>query len=108
MDGAVILEIVEKRAQPLRPNEPARQRGLDDDVWNIMQWCWSFRPSQRPTAQIVLDRLAYLERSPIHSEAQTPFDEVAYEKLYKVLLESEREYVHALGRLQVYSVLYTL
>lgn len=66
-----------------------------------MQRCWSFQPSERPDAKTIINELAYLEHSPIPPEKPCVIDEEAYRKLFRILLESEREYVFTLQRLQV-------
>ena len=54
-DGQVIIEVVENRRPP-RP-EDAVMKGLEDDVWMIMQDCWATKPSDRPGMPAVVCRL---------------------------------------------------
>ncbi|KAJ7682057.1 kinase-like domain-containing protein [Mycena polygramma] len=41
---------------PQRPTDPVVvNRGLNDDIWMLMNRCWASKPSERPTIQMVLD-----------------------------------------------------
>jgi hypothetical protein len=47
-----------------RPSKPQRQadidRGLDDELWNLIVDCWSQEPSKRPMAATVSSTLGKL------------------------------------------------
>ncbi|KDQ17704.1 hypothetical protein BOTBODRAFT_580817 [Botryobasidium botryosum FD-172 SS1] len=48
---------------PMRPlGEAVLARGLDDDMWELAQDCWSLDPALRPTATEVLQRLRSASR----------------------------------------------
>ena len=50
--------------QGIRPRRPlhdlCRIRGLNDDIWAIMETCWAEKPSERPSASQIKDRLSFL------------------------------------------------
>ncbi|KII95384.1 hypothetical protein PLICRDRAFT_99108 [Plicaturopsis crispa FD-325 SS-3] len=44
--------------RPQRPNDPSvEERGLSDDLWEIMKRCWAENPKERPSIQEVLSAL---------------------------------------------------
>jgi hypothetical protein len=43
----VILSVMTGE-RPGRPPEPAKQLGLDDEIWNLMQDGWAHSPCNRP------------------------------------------------------------
>ena len=44
--------------RPLRPSDDrCRIRGLDDEIWTIVQTCWIQDPKLRPTARQIVDQL---------------------------------------------------
>ena len=50
--------MVLERKRPDRPADPgAVERGLTDDVWNLMERCWLQEWEQRPPVNEVLDCL---------------------------------------------------
>jgi hypothetical protein len=52
-DVAVLLKVVSGQRPP-RPNSEE----LSDEIWNLMQDCWTSNPPTRPTAAAIVDRLA--------------------------------------------------
>ncbi|KAF8636240.1 hypothetical protein AX17_003725 [Amanita inopinata Kibby_2008] len=43
---------------PDRPNDPrAIERGLNDDMWELLESCWSLQPADRPSIEKVMARL---------------------------------------------------
>ena len=47
--------------RPLRPeNEEVRRRGLDDQLWTLLERCWSDRPDNRPSIKEVIEVLETL------------------------------------------------
>ncbi|KAJ7342846.1 TKL/TKL-ccin protein kinase [Mycena albidolilacea] len=55
-------EVVIRSAKGEKPPRPTAnkviRRGLDDDMWELLCFCWATEPSQRPTIQQVLDLLS--------------------------------------------------
>lgn len=45
------------RGRPARPGVEASNRGLTDDIWMLMMYCWAQSPSDRPSAIQVLQLL---------------------------------------------------
>ena len=59
-DPEVYVEI-NKGTLPLRPVEAvAVERGLSDDVWDLLLMCWEKQPDSRPTTGDVLYALENL------------------------------------------------
>lgn len=54
-------EVLIKMQQGERPCRPEGQeiveRGLDDNLWNLLTRCWAAEPEKRPTIHEVLDEL---------------------------------------------------
>ena len=44
-----------------RPDSGATEKGLTDDLWLLMQECWTRYPSQRPGMDVVVKRLGAVE-----------------------------------------------
>ncbi|KDQ10757.1 hypothetical protein BOTBODRAFT_115314 [Botryobasidium botryosum FD-172 SS1] len=56
-DVAVVLLVV-KGEFPERPRDDGTEdRGLSDDMWELMLSCWNIKPSQRPDAKSIVARL---------------------------------------------------
>jgi len=56
-----VLPRVKKGIRPHRPSDKlCRARGLNDEIWNLVEDCWSSDPKQRPAAADVLKRLREL------------------------------------------------
>ncbi|KAH8113199.1 kinase-like protein [Phellopilus nigrolimitatus] len=53
-DGEVVLEIVIRDKRPPRPGASATERGLSDNMWALMQKCWTTHPFERPDIQSVV------------------------------------------------------
>ncbi|TDL15519.1 kinase-like protein [Rickenella mellea] len=53
-DGAVVKAIMNKQT-PQRPAEDLLKYGFDDDLWSLMEKCWSYTPSQRPKMGLLLE-----------------------------------------------------
>ncbi len=56
-DGQVIVEVLINKNRPSRPPEPAMQRGLDDEMWNLMTACWRTQPRERPGMVSIVEKL---------------------------------------------------
>jgi len=51
------MEVAICNHRPARPTGLATQRGLDNDVWSLMEDCWKREPTERPTMKGVVARL---------------------------------------------------
>lgn len=55
------MEIVMEKRHPARPPEPAASVGLSDYIWRLMQNCWSYEASDRPSMQYVIRNLGKIK-----------------------------------------------
>jgi len=68
-----IMFAVQSGKRPLRPSHDlSRIRGLNDEIWHLIEMCWNQEPSQRPTSDQVLKLLKAL---PDQSADQRPADD---------------------------------
>lgn len=56
-DLMVIRELDQGRL-PERPGPEVTQRGLDNDLWNLLRKCWNKKPDSRPSMTTVRMKLA--------------------------------------------------
>lgn len=64
-DMRVILGLIQGM-RPARPmDDSSRTRGLTDDVWHIIETCWTQDPAQRPTAEELVESLRILPNLPV-------------------------------------------
>ena len=55
------MSAVMKGERPLRPSDDrCRIRGLDDEIWNIIETCWAQEPNDRPSAGQIVEHLSSL------------------------------------------------
>ena len=60
-----VLARVKKGQRPIRPtDELSKVRGLTDEVWDLVEICWSSDPTQRLTATDVVEQLLALPNQP--------------------------------------------
>ena len=52
-DAAVIHARISKKQCPLRPDGQDGKNRVSDDLWDLMKRCWSVKPEQRPTMELV-------------------------------------------------------
>ncbi|EIN03835.1 TKL/TKL-ccin protein kinase [Punctularia strigosozonata HHB-11173 SS5] len=54
-------EVIIKKHHGMKPVRPTDDktvsRGLDDNLWELLLWCWESPPAKRPTISQVLERL---------------------------------------------------
>ena len=62
-DAAVIHNIVVLRLTPARPEAPEVKRWLSDDLWELMQKCWSPDARLRPLMTVVAGGMKRIEDS---------------------------------------------
>lgn len=48
------MAVAVRDERPSRPPEPATDQGLSDELWDLIQLCWSPEPHKRPSAGQVL------------------------------------------------------
>lgn len=61
--------------RPARPlHDLSRTRGLNDEVWSLVESCWAQNPAERPSADQVVKQLRSLPNRP---SDQRPFDHLA-------------------------------
>jgi hypothetical protein len=59
--------------RPARPlDKSSRARGLNDDVWALIETCWTQEPTHRPNASWIVERLRTLGSQRVD---QRPFDD---------------------------------
>lgn len=52
---------VKRGRRPSRPSRKlCRMRGLEDEIWRLMENCWSAEPLERPTSNQIVERLRAL------------------------------------------------
>ena len=50
-------DILAEIAAADKPKRPQRPRYCPDDLWQLMEACWSYRPEDRPTVSQVCGKL---------------------------------------------------
>jgi hypothetical protein len=56
-DFSVIAEVTKGR-RPSRPSDdPSHIRGLNDNLWGLIESCWNHNPDSRPEAGQIVERL---------------------------------------------------
>ena len=56
-ESVVVIEVGVNDRRPARPVKVAIGRGLDDDMWIVMQSCWQVNSAARPTISSVVSFL---------------------------------------------------
>jgi hypothetical protein len=56
-DFQCIIAVKQGRRPSPPTNKLSRRRGLSDEVWEVMEECWSHDPSGRPPASQIVDTL---------------------------------------------------
>ena len=82
-DCAVLLKVV-KGIRPSRPIEVSTACHLDDDIWNLIETCWSSDPNNRPQA---LDVVQFLDSRFAETRTAHSWDESFVSRLRTNLLE---------------------
>ena len=52
-DAAVIHARISKKQCPPRPDGQDGKHRVSDELWDLMKRCWSVKPEQRPTMELV-------------------------------------------------------
>lgn len=52
-DAAVIHARINKKQFPPRPDGQDGKYCVSNELWDLMKRCWSFKPDQRPTMEVV-------------------------------------------------------
>ena len=68
-----VMFAVKQGKRPSRPlHEMSRIRGLNDEIWNIIEVCWTQDPGARPPATNVVE---YLRNMPNRPHDYRPFND---------------------------------
>jgi len=63
---------VQKGRRPSRPSHNlSRWRSLNDDIWRLLEACWTPEPSERPSANCIVEQLLAMPDRPVD---QRPLD----------------------------------
>ena len=62
-EANVIHSIVEKKMMPPRPQSPEINVWLTDDLWTLMEQCWSSDADRRPPMSVVAEGMKGIEES---------------------------------------------
>lgn len=62
-EANVIHSIVEKKMMPPRPKSPEIDMWLTDDLWALMERCWSSDAGHRPPMSVVAEGMKAIEES---------------------------------------------
>jgi len=66
---------VKRGKRPPRPtHELSQTRGLNDEIWRIIEKCWNQDPNKRPTARVVVESLRNLPDRPPDDRSLNDFD----------------------------------
>ena len=66
---------VKEGKRPSRPlDEVSRIRGLNNEIWNIIEACWTQDPNARPSATEVVERLRNLPNLPADNRPLNDFN----------------------------------
>lgn len=72
-----VMFAVKQGKRPSRPShEMSRIRGLNDEIWHIIEACWTQDPDARPSATKVLEYLRNLPNRPLDSRPLNDFDKL--------------------------------
>jgi hypothetical protein len=99
-----VMTAVMRGTRPSRPSyDTCLIRGLDDELWSLIELCWTQEPNNRPAAHQIVERLSSLptctvDSRPIegfdrfslrssNSQANTPFIHTAKLPVLKVCLD---------------------
>ena len=52
-DAAVIHARINKKQNPPRPDGWEGKKSVSDGLWELMNRCWSLKPNQRPSMELV-------------------------------------------------------
>jgi hypothetical protein len=61
----VIVAIQGGNRPPHPLHDLSRTRGLNNDVWHLIETCWTAEPSERPTATQIVEQLRDLPNQPL-------------------------------------------
>jgi hypothetical protein len=67
-----VMFAVQQGRRPSRPSHDlGRVRGLNDEMWNLIEACWTSEPSERLSASRIVEKLRTLPNRPVD---QRPLD----------------------------------
>ena len=78
----IVPVVVNQGRRPLRPSHDiCLRRGLDNDMWNLMEACWQMEPSNRPTAGEVVARICTKPSLPTDTRPDSNWDNMFVSQL---------------------------
>jgi len=78
----IVPVVVNQGRRPLRPSHDiCLRRGLDNDMWNLMEACWQMEPSSRPTAGEVVARICAKPSLPTDTRPDSNWDNMFVSQL---------------------------
>ncbi|KAG8727909.1 hypothetical protein FRC11_012199 [Ceratobasidium sp. 423] len=89
-DMAVIHAVLVRKLQPARPLEHIPQNAKGDELWGLLECCWSYEPKNRPKASDVRDSVSASPNStPFHLSEKVDFlgdadDAVVFGGFYEI------------------------
>ncbi|KAI5121751.1 hypothetical protein M0805_009040 [Coniferiporia weirii] len=101
-DFAIVPQVLTHKRIPSKPNSAiALERGLDEVYWDLMQTCWKFSPSERPSMMSVAEQLGIgesnrseetlkAEEEKAEEEKEPGKEELGTEEIEEKELEPER------------------
>lgn len=60
---AVIHVVLVRKLQPVRPLKHIPQNTKGDELWGLLERCWSYEPKDRPKASDVRDSLSKITQA---------------------------------------------
>lgn len=71
-----VMQAITKGKRPARPPQDiCRTRGLTDQMWDIVESCWTMLPSSRPTAGDIARSIRFLPNRALDCRHQNGWDE---------------------------------
>ena len=66
-----VINAIRRGKRPSRPSHDLCQtRGLSDEIWGLIETCWTGESSGRPTANRVMQQLHTLYNRPAHRQSR--------------------------------------
>lgn len=56
-DAPVIFAVLAGKRPTYPSHDLGRVRGLDEEIWKLIELCWAEKPEERPTAGQIIERL---------------------------------------------------
>jgi hypothetical protein len=83
LDDVRIVPQVKQGKRPSRPpHHPSQIRGLNNDIWDLIEACWNQDPELRPAASRIVERLRTLPDCPFDKRSFDDFTPPAWLSTY--------------------------